>query len=928
MLRSLTRYKFGFWAGLLAVPFLTLHLRAEEPMAKEIVSIEGITEYRLENGLQLLLFPDDSKSQVTVNMTVFVGSRHEGYGEAGMAHLLEHMLFKGTPNHAKIPEELKNRGADFNGTTWLDRTNYYETLPASTEKEAAESLEFAISLEADRLMNSFVKGEDLASEMTVVRNEFERGENSPQRVLMQRVQAVAYEWHNYGRSTIGNRSDIERVPIDRLQAFYRKFYRPDNVMLVISGKFDPEACLKLVETYFGALSAPETPLDRTYTTEPPQDGERSVVLRRVGTTQLLTAAYHVPSGAHREFAAVELLGYVFGTEPSGRLYRGLVVPELATNTTSYAMALHDPGVMMFGAQIAKDKSLEKAQEALLQIVEQVGKSPITEEELKRAKTQFLKDRELRASDSKDIAIELSEWAAEGDWRLYFLFRDHIEATTAQECTEVAVKYLTRNNRTLGAFIPSEKSERIEVPTRPDLQQLLAEYKGRGELQKGEQFDPSPMAVEKRITRGKLSTGVKTAWLAKKTRGGMVNINLNLRYGNEQALLPYVTAAEFLPDLMLRGTKRLTHEQLQDRLDDLRARVDISTGGNGLLSVAIETKREYLEELLPLVGEILREPRFEASELEVLRRQAITATESRITEPQALAALAVNRALSPFDKANIRYVPTLEERIERYKAVTIEQVKQLHSTLLNGQHGEVTAVGDFDLSAVQQAFETMLSGWTSKVPQERVAQPAVTKIAGTVQKIETPDKANAVVYGGEQIVMRDNHPDYPALVIGNYILGAGALSSRLGDRIRQKEGLSYGVGSGLSAHPIDERTRLTLFAITNPENRQKLLDAMNEEISKLLADGVTEEELSAAKQGFLQSEQLARTSDAELCMAIAGTIFANRDMSYHDQFEKSIADLTVAKVNAALKKYIDPARLVIFAAGDFAKAESETNSAKQ
>ncbi len=895
---------------------------AENKMAKQIAYIEGITEYRLENGLQLLLFPDESKSQVTVNMTVFVGSRHEGYGEAGMAHLLEHMLFKGTPSHAKIPEELKNRGADFNGTTWLDRTNYYETLPAANEQQAKESLEFAISLEADRLMNSYVKGEDLASEMTVVRNEFEAGENSPQRVLMQRVQAAAYEWHNYGRTTIGNRSDIERVPIDRLQAFYRKFYRPDNVMLVISGNFDPEFGVKMVETYFGALTPPNTPLDRTYTTEPPQDGERTVVLRRVGTTQLVTTAYHVPSGAHREFAAIELLGYVFGTEPSGRLYRNLVVPELATTTSSYAMALHDPGLMMFGAQVSKAKSLEQAQEALLKTVEEVAQSPITEEELKRAKTQFMKDRELRASDSKEIAIELSEWAAEGDWRLYFLFRDHVESVTAEECTAAAVKYLTRNNRTLGLFIPTEKSERIEVPTRPDLQQLLADYKGRDELQKGEQFDPDPTAIEKRVARGKLSTGLKTAWLPKKTRGQTVNILLNLRYGNEKALLPYVTAAEFMPTLMMRGTKNLTHEQLQDKLDELRAQVEMSTGGNGLLSVSIETRREYLAELLPLVGEILRQPRFDADELEVLRRQAITSTESRMTEPQALAAQAVNRALAPFDKNNIRYVPTLQERIERYKSVTIDDIRKLHSELLNGQHGDVTAVGDFDPDSLQKSFETMLSGWTSAVPQERVAQPALTSIAGKIEKIETPDKANAVLYGGEQIAMRDDHPDYPALVIGNYILGAGALSSRLGDRIRQKEGLSYGVGSGLSAHPIDERTRLTVYAITNPENRDKLLAAMNEEIQKILTEGITEDELAAAKQGYLQSEQLARTSDAELCQSIASTTFASRDMKYYARFEKDIDELTVGRVNEVLRKYIDPTRLIIATAGDFAKVKAE------
>ena len=294
--------------------------------AKEITTVEGITEYRLPNGAQVLLFPDDSKSMVTVNMTVLVGSRHEGYGEAGMAHMLEHMLFKGTPSHPSIPESLKNRGASFNGTTWLDRTNYYETLPAASPEQANENLEFAIRMEADRLMNSYVKGEDLASEMTVVRNEFERGENNPNRVLSQRIVSTAYDWHNYGRGTIGNRSDIERVPIDRLKAFYRKFYRPDNIMLVIAGKFDQQKTLSLVEKYFGVLEAPEEPLDRTYTTEPAKDGERTVVLRRVGNIQIVSAAYHAPSGATREYAAVEMLAYIFGTEPSGRLYQALVVP--------------------------------------------------------------------------------------------------------------------------------------------------------------------------------------------------------------------------------------------------------------------------------------------------------------------------------------------------------------------------------------------------------------------------------------------------------------------------------------------------------------------------------------------------------------------------------------------------------------------------
>ena len=322
-------------------------------MPQKVATIEGITEYRLNNGLRLLLFPDSASPNVTVNMTVLVGSRHEGYGETGMAHLLEHMVFKGTPSHADIPKQLKNHGASFNGTTWVDRTNYFETMLATDE-----NLEFGISLEADRLVHSYVKREDLISEMTVVRNEFEQGENSPDNILRQRMMAAAYEWHNYGKSTIGNRSDIERVPIDRLQAFYRKYYQPDNVVLVVAGNFKEQKALDLVAKYFGAIKRPERQLEATYTEEPPQDGERSVVLRRVGTVGVVGATYHIPAGAHPDFPAVEVLATLLDAEPNGRLYKGLVTSKKATRVSSDAYGWHDPGVMEVIAQVEKGQTLE------------------------------------------------------------------------------------------------------------------------------------------------------------------------------------------------------------------------------------------------------------------------------------------------------------------------------------------------------------------------------------------------------------------------------------------------------------------------------------------------------------------------------------------------------------------------------------------
>jgi zinc protease len=556
---------------------------AETTVPQKGVSVEGITEYRLPNGFRFLLFPDPSRPLVTVNMTVLVGSRHEGYGETGMAHLLEHMLFKGTPTHPNVPKALRDHGAGgrFNGTTWVDRTNYYETMPAGDE-----NLEFGIRLEADRLVNSFVKREDLASEMTVVRNEFEMGENNPERILSQRMMAAAYEWHNYGKSTIGNRADIERVPIDSLKAFYHKYYRVDNAMLVIAGKFDEKKALALVAEYFGALKKPADPIPSTYTEEPAQDGERQVVLRRVGAVGATGAIYHVPAGPHPDFAAIEVLEDTLTASPSGRVYKALVEGKLASSVSGNVFAWHDPGVLEITAKVdvgdgtSAEKLVDTARLTLIDTIENLAKQPITEDEVKRSKVRFQTLHERLLSQTDRLAVQLSEWAAAGDWRLFFLHRDQVEKVTAADVNRVAAKYLTRNNRTVGVYYPEKEAQRAAIPATPDVTALVKDYKGRETVATGEAFDPTPENIEKRVTRGQVE-GVKTAVLPKKTRGETVDLRLTLRFGNEKSLAGQVTAADLLGPLMQRGTKQHTRQQLTDELEKLGATLGVSSGAGSL-----------------------------------------------------------------------------------------------------------------------------------------------------------------------------------------------------------------------------------------------------------------------------------------------------------------------------------------------------------
>lgn len=907
------RRPFLLVAAILAAALGRSPLHADEatkPMS--ITTIEGISEYRLENGLKILLFPDPSKPTVTVNMTVFVGSRHEGYGEAGMAHLLEHMLFKGTPDHPAVPKALQMRGAKFNGTTWLDRTNYYETLPANDD-----NLEFALRLEADRMINSYVKGEDLASEMTVVRNEFERGENLPQVILGQRMTSAAFNWHNYGKSTIGNRADIERVPVEKLRDFYVKYYQPDNAMVIVAGKFEPAKALEFIGKHFGSIPKPKRKLEQTYTEEPAQDGERQVTLRRVGEVAFVGALYHIPSGGHPDFAAVDVLEAILTMAPSGRLYKSLVEKKKAASISGAAYALHDPGILRFMVEVAAGNTPESVLDTLLDTIEVVVDQGVKDEELERARQRLLKDREQEASNSAGIAIQLSEWAAQGDWRLYFVYRDRLEQVTVKDVNRVAAAYLQPSNRTIGIYVPTKEAQRTTIPAKPNLTEMIGNYKGREETSVGEAFDVAPDKIEARTRRLKIE-GLNAALLSKKTRGNTVVLKLSLRYGSAETLKGLATVADFLPSMMTKGTRQLTRQQIQDQLDQNKASLG-ATGSAGDVSFMIQTKRDKLPAVLELLRQILREPAFPASELDILKQGQLADLKQSMTDPTQLAVKTIRRALSPYEIGDVRYNPTFEEEIKLTESLSISDIKQLYTDFLGAQAGQVVVVGDFDEAATITSLTSILKGWNSKQPFQRIRRTGEVPIKADTIKIETPDKANAFYFAGGVLPMRDDDPDYPALVIGNYILGAGALSSRLGDRIRQKEGLSYGVGSSLVASPLDQRATITMSAIYNPSNLDKLQKAIREELSKLLESGVTQKELDDAVKGYLQRQEVARTEDANLSQMLESTLLADRTMSYYTSHEQAIQSLTPEQVNYALRKHIDPAKILTAVAGDWAAA---------
>jgi zinc protease len=878
-------------------------------------TVEGITQYTLANGLRVLLFPDPSRPQTTVNITYLVGSRHEGYGETGMAHLLEHMLFKGTPRHRNIKQELSDHGARANGTTWLDRTNYFQTFPATEE-----NLAWALDLEADRMVNSFVAKKDLETEFSVVRNEFESGENSPFRVLLERTVSTAYLWHNYGNSTIGARSDIENVPIERLQAFYRKYYQPDNAMLVIAGKFDPTKALALVQRFFGPIPRPKrtgaTTLFPTYTAEPTQDGERSVTLRRVGDTKNVMAVWHVPAGAHPDYAAVEVLTQVLGDEPSGRLYKALVEPKLATSTGAFAFQLREPGMLAAFAELRKEDDLEAARSAMLAAVARVADSGVTADEVERAKGQLLKNIELRLTNSDQVGIELSEWEAVGDWRMLFVHRDRVRTVTAADVSKAAKAYLVPSNSTVGVFIPTDAPVRAEIPPAPDVAAIVKDYKGNAALAAGEVFEATPANIAARTETTRLPGGLQLALLPKKTRGEAVTASLTLRFGALNDFRGQRAVSSLTAEMLDRGTTRLTRQQIKDEFDRLKARVTIG-GSLGSVRVSVTTTRPNLAETMKLVAEVLRSPSFPESEFTQLKQEQVTSLEGQQSEPTSRASFAFQRLLSPYPDDDPRAAPTLEQSIDEIKAVTLAQVQAFHRRFYGADHAQLAVVGDFDAAEIRGLADELFGRWKSSVPFARIPQVYKASTAQDV-KIETPDKTNAIFLAGQTLPLREDDPDYGNLMLADYLLGGGFLNSRLATRIREKEGLSYGVGSRIQASPSDSVGAFIAFAIYAPQNLAKLEAAFREEMARAVSQGFTPEEVTKAKQGLMQQRQVERASDQGIAGALADLLFRGKSYAEQAKVDAAIAAASPETVGRALRKFVDPDRLVIVKAGDFAK----------
>jgi zinc protease len=880
--------------------------------AKRIRSVEGITEYALDNGLQVLLFPDPTQSTVTVNVTYLVGSRHEGYGETGMAHLLEHMLFKGSKRHGNSMKAFDERGAWTNGSTWTDRTNYYETLPAT-----GDNLEFALDVEADRMVNALILPKDLATEFSVVRNEFEMYENDPEAMLETRVIATAYLWHNYGKDTIGSRADIERVPVPALRAFYEKYYQPDNAVLVVSGKFEEAATLATIERLFGAIPRPARVLTPSYTVEPVQDGERTVTLRRNGDVHFVAVAYHTVGAASPDYPALLAALDVLDREPSGRLYKKLVETQLAASVGAGQYLFRDPYLAMVTAEVRDAKHVDTVEKTIFAELEKLGSTKVDDKEVERWRASAIKELELALADTQQLAIELSEFAALGDWRALFAYRDRIDKVTAADVARVAKTYFKSSNRTSGRFIPTKDADRVPLTETPDIAAVVKGIESGEVKEQGEVFAATFENIEARTRRVQLASGIKAALLPKKTRGGKVELRLNFHWGDEKSLQGKEKIAELTAQLLQRGTANKSYQDIQDLENQLKSQISIRGGAEGF-SLHIETLRDKLPAALDLAAELLRSPSFPAKQLELIKQEQLAYHEQQLQDPTAVAWTTIGQLTSKWPKTDPRHPMSSAEQIVEIKRIRIAQIKAFYKEHVGVAAAELSVVGDFQPDAISAQVDKLFGSWKSARPYARLANRPFG-VPGAAKSIEIKDKEMTQLVAGHDLAMRDTDPDYPAWLLVGQLLG-GDTSSRLWVRLREKEGMSYGAGASTYAGALDDSGGFHAEAIVAPQNLAKARAALVEEITRITASKVTDEELQRAKDGWIKSQDTNLSNDGFVTNMLASQTFRGRTTEFVLALRAKIRAVTVADVERVAKKYLDPSKLVIVDAGDLSKAK--------
>ncbi|MEX2188862.1 MAG: pitrilysin family protein [Pirellulales bacterium] len=906
-------------------------------------TVEDITEYKLDsNGLSILLLSDHSAPAVTFMVTYRVGSRNESYGTTGATHLLEHLMFKGTYRHNKdngngFDQLLERTGAITNATTWLDRTNYFETVPP-------KYLPLVVGLEADRLRNLRLREDDRRPEMTVVRNEFERGENSPSQALEKEVWAAAYMAHPYHHNTIGWRSDIEKVSIEKLREFYDTFYWPDNATVTIIGDFEPAAALELVKRHYGTIGKAPHAIPQVYTEEPPQTGERRVTVKRPGELGVVMLAHKIPPGMHADFPALEVLSLILSDGRNSRMYQALTDKSLTTDVSASPMFSRDPTLHMTTAELTPGTKHADVEAKLIEELEKVKDKGVTDEEVATAIAKNTASTAFSRDGSFAIAAAINECIATGDWSMYYSLDEAIAKVTAADVQRVAKKYFREDQRTTGWFIPhfpqNDEQPSGDATSAVGGESLRRASRGAAAVaDKGDRrqetgtrglfTDVEPLPVGREFVsldngdapQLEEESACKIApRVARKRVGGLDVLvcptgakNVVTLVGSFPAFEPdHPVLASLAADMLERGTAKHNANTIATMLDQVGARMSFSSDATTVRFSARCLKKD-VPLVMSLLAEQLREPTFPEDEFEKLRTQKLAAAEQLRESTDAMAALAFAHAAYP--QGHPQHRPLPDEIIAALKAAKLDDVKAFHAKWFGPAEARLVVVGDINAATIDAEIEKAFAGWKGGQAMPEVAAAKPPEKPETIA-VNIPGKRSVSVAMGLPSGLRYTDADHLPLFVATSVLGDG-FTSRLIGKIRDTEGLTYGIGAVLSGGGTTDRT-WSVRATFAPSLLQQGLASTNRELDLWHRDGITADELEYRKSALAGEHQVRLATSSGMAGAILDAVERGLNPSWIDEYPVKIATLTLDDVNQAIKRHVDPKKLVIVTAGTFAE----------
>ncbi len=903
----------------LIVCALTLHAGPVSVAGySHVKTVGSMDEYTLQsNGLQVLLLPEHSSPTLTFMVTYRVGSKNEVTGSTGATHILEHLMFKGTTQRDRtkgnnVDQLLERTGARYNATTWLDRTNYYENL-------GSEHLAAVVDMEADRMRNLLLRDEDRHPEMTVVRNEFERGENSPVQSLYKEIYQTAFVAHPYHHSTIGHRSDIEKVSIEKLRAFYDTFYWPDNATVSIIGDFEPAAALALVKKSFGVYPRAPKPIPTVYTEEPAQTGARRVTVKRAGQLGVVAIAHKIPAATHPDYAAISLLSAILSDGKNSRLYRALTDKNLSTGVEADAGFNSDPSLHIIFAPLAPGATHEEVERVSLQEIEKLKKDGVTEAELRTAIAKTLADAAFKRDGSFAVAGNLNECIAVGDWSLFYTLDQAMAKVTIADIKRVANTYLNEDQSSTGWFVPtssagagaakgaSAQRSGVSGPNyyRSPAVDALAQtdaLTGAG----GPAIGTDGSKIAPRVKRLKLAgidviaypTGVKD----------VVTLRAALPAGKALGLSGNPSIPTLTGMMLDQGTLKQDKFAIAEKLEAVGASISFSVGTD-FVEVSAKSLKKDAPLVISLIAEQLRMPAFSAEEFAKVKKQFAGSLKRRLENTDFRAADAFSRLVYPAAHPNRNPAP--DELLAALELAKLEDVQAFHKAVYGPAQMTLVLVGDLDLPALEAALGNSFAGWQGGAVRVRAAKPTAAP-ASQQQEVVLADKTSVSVVLGQASGLQYSDPDYQALRLATAILGSG-FTGRLMANVRDKEGLTYDVGARLANDTVNAGD----WKITGsfaPALLEKGIASTRRQLALWYESGATAAEIEARKSNLIGSFKVDLATTDGMAGALLAAVNRGYDVNWLDDFPLKIKALTDEQVNAAIKKYLKPQAMVLIKAG--------------